>query len=161
MLFILIILMFIGSSSSSTGGGIKTSTLAIINANVLATIRGKKQTQLYKRSISQDLVARAFSVLMFSLIGNMIGVILLCITESHILAMEGRNILDLMFEEVSAMGTVGLSTGITGDLSPAGKMIIVLSMIIGRVGTLTVAFAFTGELISKNFQYPEGHTMVG
>lgn len=161
MLFVLVILMFIGSSSSSTGGGIKTSTLAIINANILATIRGKQQTQLWKRSISTDLVARAFSVLMFFLIGNMVGVFLLCITESHILAMEGRNILDLLFEQVSAMGTVGLSTGISADLSSAGKMIIVISMIVGRVGTLTVAFAFTGKLISKNFEYPEGHTMVG
>ena len=161
MLFVLVILMFIGSSSSSTGGGIKTSTLAIINANVLATIRGKKQTQLWKRSISSDLVARAFSVLMFFLIGNMVGLFLLCITESHILVMEGRNILDLLFEQVSAMGTVGLSTGISPNLSSAGKIIIVLSMIIGRVGTLTVAFAFTGKIISKNFKYPEGHTMVG
>ncbi|MGB0425035.1 MAG: potassium transporter TrkG, partial [Flavobacteriales bacterium] len=80
MLFVLVILMFIGSSSSSTGGGIKTSTLAIINANVLATIRGKNQTQLWKRSISSVLVARAFSVLMFFIVGNLIGVFLLCIT---------------------------------------------------------------------------------
>ena len=161
MLFVLVVLMFIGSSSSSTGGGIKTSTLAIINANVLATIRGKSQTQLWKRSISSVLVARAFSVLMFFIIGNLLGVFLLSITESHILAMENRNILDLLFEQVSAMGTVGLSTGITSNLSDAGKIIIAVSMMIGRVGTLTVAFAFTGQLISKNYKYPEGHTMVG
>jgi trk system potassium uptake protein TrkH len=161
MLFVLVILMFIGSSSSSTGGGIKTSTFAIISANVLATIQGKSQTTLYKRSISYLLISRAYSVLLFFVVGNLICTFLLCITESHILAQEGRNILDLMFEQVSAMGTVGLSTGITSELSAAGKIIIAVSMFVGRVGTLTVAFAVTRETISKNYKYPEGHTMVG
>jgi Trk-type K+ transport system membrane component len=161
MLFVLVILMFIGSSSSSTGGGIKTSTFAIISANILATIQGKSQTNLYKRSIPNLLVARAFSVLLFFVVGNLICIFLLCITEAHILAQEGRTILDLIFEQVSAMGTVGLSTGITADLSAAGKIIIAVSMFVGRVGTLTVAFAVAKESISKNYKYPEGHTMVG
>ncbi|MDA0882519.1 MAG: ATPase, partial [Bacteroidetes bacterium] len=161
MLFVLVILMFIGSSSSSTGGGIKTSTFAIISANILATIQGKSQTNLYKRSIPNLLVARAFSVLLFFVVGNLICIFLLSITEAHILAQEGRTILDLIFEQVSAMGTVGLSTGITADLSAAGKIIIAASMFVGRVGTLTVAFAVAKESISKNYKYPEGHTMVG
>lgn len=161
MLFVLVILMFIGSSSSSTGGGIKTSTFAIISANILATIQGKSQTTLYKRSISNLLVARAFSVLLFFVVGNLICIFLLSITEAHILAQEGRTILDLIFEQVSAMGTVGLSTGITAELSAAGKIIIAASMFVGRVGTLTVAFAVAKESISKNYKYPEGHTMVG
>lgn len=80
---------------------------------------------------------------------------------TFILAMEGRDLIDLAFEEVSALGTVGLSTGITSLLSPIGKITITVSMFIGRVGTLTVAFAVGMKVISKNYKSPEGHTMVG
>ena len=160
-LFLLIILMFIGSSSSSTGGGIKTSTFAIVAADVLATIRGRVNTELFKRTINSMLKSRAYSVLLFFIVFDVVGVFLLSITESHILAMPDRDLLDLAFEEVSALGTVGLSTGITGLLSPMGKLIIIVSMFVGRVGTLTVAFAVGASIISKNYRYPEGHTMVG
>lgn len=161
MLFVLIILMFIGSSSSSTGGGIKTSTFALISADIYKTIRGYNYAQLFKRTIPDILVSRAYSVLLFFVVGNLICIFLLTITESHILAMEGRSILDLIFEQVSAMGTVGLSMGITADLSAAGKVILILSMFVGRVGTLTVAFALGGKLIRHTYKYPTGHTMVG
>lgn len=161
MLFLLIILMFIGSSSSSTGGGIKTSTFSIVIADVWRTIRGFDHVQLFKRTIPEILRARAYSVLLFFLVGNTIAIFALSISEAHILAMPGRSLLDLIFEEVSAFGTVGLSTGITADLSPFGKMIIIGSMFVGRVGTLTVAFAIGGRLVKPRVQYPEGHTMVG
>lgn len=161
MLFMLTILMFIGSSSSSTGGGIKTSTLAIVLADVRRTIRGFEHVQLFQRTIPEVLRSRAYSVLLFFLMGNLICIFFLSITESEILAQQGRNLLDLTFEQVSAMGTVGLSTGITSELSTAGKFIIASSMFVGRVGTLTVAFAIGGRLIQNHFKYPEGHTMVG
>lgn len=157
----MIILMFIGASSSSTGGGIKTSTFAILWASVRSTIKGSKHVELFKRTIGLDLVNRAFSVFLFFSLGIAIGIFLLSITEWKILAQEGRSILDLVFEEFSAFGTVGLSTGITQDLSLGGKTIIILSMFIGRVGTLTVAFMFGRKLISRNYKYPRGHTMVG
>ena len=161
MLILMLFLMFVGSSSSSTGGGIKTSTFAILWASLVATIRGKKEPELFKRSISNDLVFKAFSVFMFFVAGNLICIFLLSITEHEILAQEGRTVLDLMFEEVSAFGTVGLSTGITADLSEAGKVIIIVSMFVGRVGTLTIGYLFGKSLISKNYKYPYGHTMVG
>lgn len=162
MLFILVVLMFIGSSSSSTGGGIKTSTFAIIYADVVSTIRGKANAELFKRSISAVLKSRAYSVLLFFITLDVVGVFILTISEDHILAMEGRDFMDLVFEEVSALGTVGLSTGITPSLSAVGKLVIIFSMFVGRVGTLTVAFAVTGSgVASKNYKYPEGHTMVG
>lgn len=162
MTFMLIVLMFIGSSSSSTGGGIKTSTFAIIYADVIATIRGKANTELFKRSISNVLKSRAYSVLLFFIVLNVVCSFLLAVTESHILADPTRDFMDLVFEEVSALGTVGLSTGITSQLSAWGKGIIIFSMFVGRVGTLTVAFALTGSgVASKNYKYPEGHTMVG
>lgn len=161
MLFLFIILMFIGASSSSTGGGIKTSTFAIVLADVWRTIRGLDHVQLFKRTIPEILRSRAYSVLLFFLAGNTIAIFLLTLTESSILEMTDRGILDLIFEEISAFGTVGLSTGITPLLSSAGKTIVILSMFIGRVGTLTVAFALGGKYIKNHIKYPEGHTMVG
>ncbi len=75
---------------------------------------------------------------------------------------EGKfSFLDLAFEQVSALGTVGLSTGLTPLLSPIGKLIISISMFIGRIGTLTVAFAIGGSLVETHYKYPEGHTMIG
>lgn len=161
MLFLLIILMFIGSSSSSTGGGIKTSTLSIVMADVWRTVRNLDHVQLFKRTVPEVLRSRAYSVLLFFLVGNTVAIFLLSITESHILELNDRTLLDLIFEEVSAFGTVGLSTGITAMLSPMGKVIIMLSMFVGRVGTLTVAYALGGRLGQTHIKYPEGHTMVG
>ncbi len=160
-LVLMLFLMFVGSSSSSTGGGIKTSTFAILWATFTQTIRGAKHPSIFKRTISSDLIGKAFTVLLIFVAGNLICIFALTITESHILAAEGRSIMDLIFEEVSAFGTVGLSTGITSNLSEPGKYIIVISMFVGRVGTLTVAYLFGKKVLSKNFKYPSGHTMVG
>ena len=161
MIFIFIVLMFIGASSSSTGGGIKTSTFAVIVSDVWRTVRGFDHVQLFKRTINPTLRSRAYSVLIFFILGNMVFLFLLTITEARLLSMGEFSFVDLAFEQVSAMGTVGLSTGLTHLLSPAGKMIISLSMFIGRVGTLTVAFALGGRALETHFKYPEGHTMIG
>ena len=161
MIFIFIALMFIGGSSSSTGGGIKTSTFSVILSDVWRTVRGFDHVQLFKRTINPTLRSRAYSVLMFFIVGNMIFLFLLTITEASLLAEGDYSFIDLAFEQISAMGTVGLSTGITPLLTQAGKFIILISMFIGRVGTLTVAFALGGSLIETHFKYPEGHTMIG
>ena len=161
MIFIFIALMFIGGSSSSTGGGIKTSTFSVILSDVWRTVRGFDHVQLFKRTINPTLRSRAYSVLMFFILGNMIFLFLLTITEASLLAKGEYSFIDLAFEQISAMGTVGLSTGLTPLLTPAGKLIILISMFIGRVGTLTVAFAIGGNLIETHFKYPEGHTMIG
>lgn len=160
-LFFMIIYMFIGSSSSSTGGGIKTSTFAVIMADVWATIRRAHQTELFKRTISNELKARAYAVFMFFLVTNAIGIFILLYTESHIVAMPEHGMMSLFFEQVSAMSTNGLSTGITAMLSPAGKSWIIISMFVGRVGTLTVAYSLGFKVLSKNYRYPQGHTMIG
>ena len=161
MLFLMIILMFIGSSSSSTGGGIKTSTLAVIWADVSATVRGLNHASLFKHTIPLTLKSRAYSVLVIFILGNLLGIFILSISEVEILKTHERGMLALAFEQVSAMGTVGLSMGITAQLTTVGKIVICLSMFVGRVGTLTVAFALGRKLISKNFKYAEGHTMIG
>ena len=160
MLFLLIILMFIGASSSSTGGGIKTSTFAVVFADLIGTIRGLQHPHLFKRTIGKTLRSRAWGILMFFILFNLVGTFALTVTEPHLLAAD-RGFLNLFFEQVSALGTVGLSTGITADVSPIGRGILIASMIIGRVGTLTVAFAFARSVVSRNYKYPEGHTMVG
>ena len=161
MLFLLLVLMFIGASSSSTGGGIKTSTLAIVLADVWRTVRGGDHVQIFKRTINAVMRSRAYSVLLFFLVGNLIGVFVLTVTESDLVTSGSTTFFDLAFEHVSAMGTVGLSTGITPLLSAWGKMVLAFAMFVGRVGTLTVAFAVGGRTSHSHFKYPEGHTMVG
>lgn len=156
-----LVLMFIGGSTYSTAGGIKTSTFAVIMLSVYTTIRGKKNIEIFKRTISPDDLLKAFSVFLFNIGGILTGIFLLSITESEILAMEGRTLIDLIFEEVSAFTTCGLSTGITSNLSAAGKYVIIFSMFVGRIGTLTVAFALSKNVISNNYKYPTEHIMVG
>lgn len=161
MLFLLLVLMFIGASSSSTGGGIKTSTFALVLADVARTVRGADHVQIFKRTINDVLRSRAYSVLLFFLVGNLCGVFLLTLTESALLNAKACTFFDLAFEHVSAMGTVGLSTGITPMLSTAGKLVLSAAMFVGRVGTLTVAFAVGGRTLQSHFKYPDGHTLVG
>ncbi len=154
-----IFLMFIGASPGSCGGGIKTSTFYLILRSSIANIRGHERIVLAKRTIPQDLVIKAFSVFIFAATYNILVIFALSITESHLVA-EGK-ILHLVFEEISAFTTTGLSMGITSSLSDAGKLLITVSMYIGRVGTLTLAIALSKKVISKSYRYPEGHIMIG
>ena len=160
-LLMLVFLMFIGGSSSSTAGGIKTSTFAVIWASVIGTIRGREHAQIFKKTIPNTLVYKALSVLTIYILLILIGVVSLSISEEELLKSSGFTVLDLIFEEVSAFTTTGLSTGITPFLSVAGKVILTISMFIGRVGMLTIAYAVGKEAISKNYKYPKGHTMIG
>jgi len=161
VLITFLFLMFIGASSGSAGGGIRTSTFAIMWASVVSTIRGKAHTELYKRTISNDLVLKAYAIFIFFIVGNILGPFALAITEADLLASGKYDFMDLVFEHVSAASTVGLSTGITPELSSAGKIILMIAMFIGRVGTLTLAYLVGKKVISKNYKYPNGHTMVG
>ena len=160
MIFIFMVLMFIGGSSSSTGGGIKTSTFSVILSDLRRMVRGLDVVQLFNRKINATLISGAYSILIFFIVGNIVFVFLLTITEASLLAEGQYRFIDLAFEQISAMGTVGLSTGLTPLLSPVGKLVISLSMFIGRVGTITIAFAIGSSLIKSHFRYPEGHTMI-
>lgn len=161
VLIIFLFLMFIGASSGSAGGGIRTSTFAVIWASVISTIRGKKNTELFKRTISNDMVLKAYAIMIFFIIGNVIGPFALAITEADLLAGGQYDFMDLVFEHVSAASTVGLSTGLTSALSDTGKCILIFAMFIGRIGTLTVAYLVGKKVISRNYKYPTGHTMLG
>lgn len=161
VIIVFLFLMFIGASSGSAGGGIRTSTFAVVWASVIGIIKGRKHTELFKRTISNDTVLKAYAVFMFFVLGNVIGPFILSITEADLLASGQYDFLDLIFEHVSAASTVGLSTGITPDLSEAGKFVLIVAMFIGRVGTLTIAYLLGKQVISKRYKYPQGHTMIG
>lgn len=152
---IFIFLMFIGASSGSTGGGIKTSTFVVIMLSVYSTIRGKKNLEFGRRTISEELLHRAFSILIFYSLFILLAIFLLSITDAKF------GILKIAFETVSAFGTVGLSTGITPYFSISGKFILILCMFIGRIGTLTLVFALSSRVQTTSYKYPNTHLMIG
>jgi Trk-type K+ transport system membrane component len=161
VIVIFIALMFIGGSSSSTAGGIKTSTFTIIAVSVKAIIQGKKNVEIFKKNISNDLVIKAYLVFLFAILNLFIFTLLLCISEATSLQSGKFSFIELLFEEVSAFSTVGLSMGITSDISPAGRIIMAISMFIGRIGTLMVLIAITKKSISTKYKYPDAHIMIG
>ncbi|PKR80908.1 hypothetical protein CW751_06985 [Brumimicrobium salinarum] len=154
-------LMFVGASSGSAGGGIRVSTFAIMMSSVISTIKRKPHVELFKRTVDNDLVLKAYSIFIFFIAGNLIGIFALLVTEYQAVEAGQFKLIDVIFEHVSAMSTVGLSTGITPALSEPGKIIIVIAMFIGRVGTLTVAYLFGKQVMSRRYKYPKGHTMIG
>ncbi|WP_347158578.1 TrkH family potassium uptake protein [Pontibacter chitinilyticus] len=154
-LLLMMVLMFIGGSPGSTAGGIKTTTFTVILLSVWTTIRNKRNLEIGKRTIPHSIAYKAFSVLAFAVMINIVSIFILSITDAQF------DILKLAFEQVSAFATVGLSTGITAGLSDAGKAVIIMSMFIGRVGTLTLAVALSTRNSFTNYKYPETHLVVG
>lgn len=152
---LLMFLMFIGGSSGSTAGGIKTSTFFLLVASVVSTSRGSSHIEIGNRHISSEVVFKALSIFFYGIAINLIGVFILSISEPHL------PIMDITFEQVSAFGTVGLSRGITASLSDVGKIVIIITMFLGRVGTLTFAIALSTRVISQNYKLPEEELMVG
>ena len=153
-LLIIIILMYIGASPSSTGGGIKTTTAGIIAASVLSFIRGKKEVELFQRHVADATIAKAVAVAVIS--AGLIIVVTLVMTLT-----EQAPLINILFEVTSAFGTVGLSTGITPNLSAAGKMLIIFTMFAGRVGTLTLVLSLALKKQNGKLQYPEGKVIIG
>ena len=152
-LFVMCILMFIGASPGSTGGGIKTSTFFVM----LQEFRGmftKKSPHAFHRSISKQNINKAFSLTMLSLALISVAVVCLCLIEPE------YDFLALFFEAVSAFGTVGLSTGITPELSDAGKLVIILVMFAGRVGVFTLLSMWV-ERKEANARYTEETVVIG
>ncbi|MBM4027057.1 MAG: hypothetical protein FJ280_16880 [Planctomycetes bacterium] len=155
--FVLILLMFIGGSPGGTTGGIKTVTLAVILATVIGTLRRRDEVEVFHRSIHLVIVRRAITVTaLFTifLFGATLG---LSITE----ASQGFSIMQIFFEAASALGTVGLTTGITPSLTTAGKLIIIVVMLAGRLGPLTLLAALTFNLKPARYSYPSEPVIVG
>jgi Trk-type K+ transport system membrane component len=150
-----IFLMFVGAASGSTGGGIKTSTFLLLAVSAVASIRGKKTVELNNRSIANDTINRAFSIVAFAITYNAICIFVLLIVQPD------ADIRELFFELISAFATVGLSTGITSSLNEYSQVILIITMYVGRVGTLTLALALSKKVLSTSYQYPTAHVMVG
>jgi trk system potassium uptake protein TrkH len=155
--FILILLMFIGGSPGSTAGGIKTVTLAVVIMTVVAALRKRQEVEMYKRSIRIVVVGRAITVTLLFVVVLFAATLALSITENA----NGFSMAEVMFEASSALGTVGLTTGITPSLTTAGKLIIIAVMLIGRLGPLTLLAALTFNLKPAQYNYPQEAVVVG
>ncbi len=152
-LFTLIVLMFIGASPGSTGGGIKTSTFFVLMQQV-RSLFNKKHVGAFRRSISEEVVSKAFIISLLSVLLVCIGTFLLCILEPDC------SFVQLLFEEVSAFGTVGLSTGITPSLRDASKLVLIFTMFAGRVGTFTLLSIWI-DRPAPNAHYTEESITIG
>jgi trk system potassium uptake protein len=155
-LFIIIILMFIGASPASTGGGIKTTTLATLILTVKTFIVGKEDVEIYNRRISYSIVNKAVGVFFMAITIVVISTLILTISEPKF------NLVESLFEVVSALATVGLSIVGSFNLSSIGKFVIIFCMFAGRVGSLTVLIAIAARGDKKQLiRYPEGKIIVG
>jgi trk system potassium uptake protein len=154
-LFLIIFLMFIGASPGSTGGGIKTTTFATLLGAVWSNIKGKEDVIFFRNRILYDTIYKALTVTVSGLFVVMTITMLLTITEPN------KDFLMILFEATSAFATVGLSTGLTPELSPIGKILIILTMFAGRVGPLTIAYAVALHRKPDPFKFPKGKIMIG
>ena len=153
-LFMMSILMFIGASPGSTGGGIKTTTIFLLVLSIITILKDQRFNTIFKRRIPYQVVNRAVAILV-SAIGFVIaGVLLLGFSEKF-------SFMEIYFETVSAFGTVGLSTGITPALSDFGKIVVMICMLVGRIGPLTMVLAIRNVQRTRLITYPEERVMVG
>ncbi|SCW30689.1 trk system potassium uptake protein TrkH [Paenibacillus tianmuensis] len=152
--FFIIILMFIGASPGSTGGGIKTTTFTTLIGAMIAMIRGKEDIVLFHYRLGKDRILKAITLTMIALFLVIFVTMLLTMTEN-------QSFLKLLFEVTSAFGTVGLTMGVTPELSYFGKIMISLTMFAGRLGPLTLAYALGPKAEKELYRYPEGKITIG
>ncbi|SHR50733.1 Ktr system potassium uptake protein B [Mycobacteroides abscessus subsp. abscessus] len=149
----MILLMFVGAGSASTGGGIKLTTFIVIVLAVVTYLKGKKEIVVARRTVSETIIFRSLAITMISLTLIFLAIFVLTITEE-------AAFLPIVFEVVSAFGTVGLSMGLTGTLSVIGKLVIIIVMFAGKLGPLTFAFSLARQEKSK-IRYPQEDVLTG
>jgi len=145
---LIFLLMWIGAAPGSTGGGIKVTTFALATLNILTLARGKDRIEVFGRKVSDDSVSRALGIISLSLIFLGAAIFMLSVTDPD------KNLLSLAFETFSAYSTTGLSLGVTPELSNAGRLVIILTMFVGRVGSLTLLVAFIRKAKPTDYQLP-------
>ncbi len=155
--FLLMLLMFVGASPGSTGGGIKTTTFALLYVTIYSVVRGRREVSVMQRRISQGQIFRALALVMLAMTMVFMVSMVLSFTERD----RAESFLEVMFEAISAFSTCGLSMGLTPELSPIGKAIITLTMLAGRVGPLTVAYALAQMQRKESYRYPEERVLIG
>jgi len=153
--FLMILLMFIGGSPGSTAGGMKTVTFTVVWAAILSQMQGKKDVEIFRRRIPQQDVIRALAIIAMS--GFYVCASILLLTF-----IQGADSLNkIVFEVVSAFATVGLSLNYTPELNTLGRLMIILTMFVGRVGPLTLAVAFAQKERQVDIRYAEEEVMIG
>jgi trk system potassium uptake protein TrkH len=149
-----IVLMFIGASPGSTGGGIKTTSFAVLTLSVISLLKGKRHISVFKRRIHEYNFREATGLIMLSITIILVVLFFLMLVEPH--AFD-----KLLFEAVSAFGTVGLTLGITPQLTVIGKLLITVLMYVGRIGPLTMIYAFSTRAKQININYAEEKIPIG
>lgn len=152
--FIFIIWMFIGGSPSGTAGGVKTATIVVILLSTSSIVKGKKQIEAFRRSISEQYLRKGLAVVVVSLS------VLLVMTVA-LSAVQNGEFLDTLFETTSALATVGLTRNFTGTLTTIGKLIIIVTMYLGRIGPITMMLAFNAKKHVGDKTLPEGKVLIG
>lgn len=152
--FFIVILMFIGAAPGSTGGGIKVTTFAILIVSMLSMMRGREDIILFRYRIVQERIVKALTITLLTLFLLLLVAMVLSMTES-------ASFLSVLFETTSAFSTVGLSMGLTTQLTVIGKILICITMFIGRLGPLTLAYAIGPRQGRELYRYPEGQIIIG
>jgi trk system potassium uptake protein TrkH len=152
-----IFLMYVGASPGSTGGGIKTSTFAVVLMTVISVIKGRQDTEIMGRRIAKDIIYKAIAVVFLSMGLIAMDVFILSITE------KGAQFIEMLYEATSAFGTVGLSLNFSPRLTSIGRVIIILTMYAGRVGPLSLVVALLNKQLKNNspVKYPEDKVLIG
>jgi trk system potassium uptake protein TrkH len=154
-IFFMLILMFIGASPGSTGGGVKTSSVGMVLAYFRARMRGRESVDVFYRNIPAKSIEKSFIVIILSILIVSFAFLLLLSFETRF------RMIDLLFETVSAFGTVGLSLGLTAQLSVPSQIVIIITMFIGRIGPLTLLMALSKRESKAVFHYPQENIMIG
>lgn len=147
-------LMFIGGASGSTAGGVKVNTFGLLMATVWSSIKGRKHPGVFGREFTIDNISQAITLIVMYLAVAIVAILILSV-------IEGFGTINLAFEVFSALGTVGLSTGITPGLSTAGEIILIIVMFVGRLGPLTFALALRQRWQPVEYRYPEDIVRIG
>ena len=146
---IYLLMMWIGASPGSTGGGIKTTTVGVAVLNTISVLRGKDRTEFFKAEISHQSVRNSFAIMVLSLLFIGCSVFFISVNDSD------KGLIQIAFEAFSAFSTVGLSLGITADLSKMSKVVLIITMFIGRVGSITLLVAFIRQSRQLPYRYPK------
>ena len=155
-IYLMILFMFIGASPGSTGGGVKTTTFAVLLQSVTATLKGRQDVEFFERTVPAQTVVKSIAIFIICLIVVSIGVLVMVRVEPD------KSFLSLLFEVISSFGTVGLTLGITPFLSTLGKLCIITMMYLGRVGPLTLVLAVGSRVaLPGKVEYPEGKVLIG
>jgi trk system potassium uptake protein TrkH len=153
-LTVLMALMFIGASPGSTGGGMKTTTFGVLIASVKSYLHGKTRVSIFKRELPDRNILEAFTL--FGLFSAIVLIDIIILAN-----LEKGSYVQTLFEIISALGNTGLSTGITSGLTFIGKLVLIMTMFIGRVGPLTIAAAFIAKVKSLDFKYAQEEVFIG